>query len=492
MQANFTGEDFLEQGSFDEESGDRWLGSDLAKAIRFYQKAYTSYKRAITLDLNPDTYYNFARLLFQVYYQFDKSNGIDLSDLSNIDEVFVADSVLQPLDLILFVHEQAIACYNKINQSPSNDLLFNTAMVYIEILESGNGSLNIALKAQQIFSSLMEYQVNQFSSFVAELQEVDTLEAIPSEPQEVADSGFQSKQEEYTSVETIQPSDIFESVINSYRLVQALLDNFPSDIRQIVEKFELFIFGCNQVSDNLISKFSELTAVNKMEYIENLTIDQVKDLIYAKNSIIASTKDNLQDILQLWESEENCSKKYMVVNDNIQSFIDRSTNLDSNTLWSSLSSMTNFLKLAYQDLKLQLTELQKSPNQSELSSIIIQICDILINRADIDVQRSQIDLEQAIKNQELLTTNAKNFLKLSINTSNISGGLREVARDKLQRQKKLLESKVRLSLIDGKNSVKELDQLVNRNKWIEELSELEKLEYYDKFGIDSLIEEGGF
>lgn len=34
-----TATEYLEQGSIDEESGERWLGSDVSKCLRFFNKA---------------------------------------------------------------------------------------------------------------------------------------------------------------------------------------------------------------------------------------------------------------------------------------------------------------------------------------------------------------------------------------------------------------------------------------------------------------------
>lgn len=487
-----TAEEYLEQGSADEESGDRWLGSDLAKSLRFYQKAYTSYLHSIKLDpLNLDTIYNSARLLFHVYFQYNKTEGVDVYELNNVDEVVnVENSVLQPLVNIVLAHEQALALCAQASITPPNDLYFNTAMVYTELIETIDEPiqilLDIGLKAQQLYSSLLENQVELFERFLVDLQGIDEVEGYSeySEPMH----SQEAHQEEYTAVETVQPLDIYESLLNSYRLIQALIDNAdPGEIPFVTDKFNLFVTAFNEVADNLIDKYSEQSLL-KISMIENLAHDQVNDLILARNLLKASVTTNLDDILELWNPIQNNLKKFMMINDNLQLYLDKQPTTPDIS-WKCLSQMTNYLKLAQQDLQAQLAELQKTSNQSGASPLIIQICSILISRADIDVQRFQLDCQQARNNQNLLLSNATNFVKNAINFSNVSGGLREVASDKLQRLKKLADAKLRLCLLQQKTSIDELDQIVGRNRWVRELNELMKLEYYDKFGVQFIVRE---
>ncbi len=95
-----TPKDFLEDAINDEESGDRWFGSDLSKSLRFYSKAYEGYVKGLqcfgstgssslkslfdnlylitnsgklkNYDLNVlnDLCYNLSRLVFYVYTNF--------------------------------------------------------------------------------------------------------------------------------------------------------------------------------------------------------------------------------------------------------------------------------------------------------------------------------------------------------------------------------------------------------------------------------------
>jgi FKBP12-rapamycin complex-associated protein len=91
------------------------------------------------------------------------------------------NSVLQPLEFIVQCHEQALDVVLHNNATPSLDLLYNTAMVYIEVLESEQdnpsgdfgSNLQLAIKCRDLFSSIIETQLNQFQQFLAELLKID-------------------------------------------------------------------------------------------------------------------------------------------------------------------------------------------------------------------------------------------------------------------------------------------------------------------------------
>lgn len=492
----------MEQGSIEEESGDRWLGSDLAKSLRFYQKAYDCYLQSMDLEpLNLDSYYNSGRLLFHVYIQYNKTEGVDANELSNVDEVIGAtNSVLQPLANVLYAHEQALKVCSQLQISPPNDLYFNAAMVYTEVVETFEDEpieslLDFYQKGLHLYSNLIEDQVRLFKHFLGELQQANqevNQQVYQDSIKELQNTSstlkLQSTQEEFISIELVQPVDIYESLINAYRLIQALFDSAENhEIKLVIDTCELAVISFYEIANTLIEKYS-INSIQKVDMIENLTESQVEDLLLAQASLKASTITNLDEIFAIWDPIPNSLKKYMIMNDNLQIYIDRNK-LNLLEIWRCLCSMANYLKLAQQQLQDQFQNLQKASNHESTSGLIIQICSILIARADIDVQRYQIDIDQAKENQELLLKNAQILLKNAIKFANVSGGLREVVCDKLCRQKKLIDAKLRLCLLEKKTSVEELNEIVGRNKWVKELGELIKLEYYDKFGTQFIVQE---
>jgi hypothetical protein len=499
--------DHLEQGSIEEESGDRWLGSDLAKSLRFYQKAYTHYLAAIAQDPKAiDPYYNSSRLLFHVYSQYSRTDGVDVGRLDNVDEVVSStNSVLQPLEFIVQCHEQALDVVLHNNATPSLDLLYNTAMVYIEVLESEQdnpsgdfgSNLQLAIKCRDLFSSIIETQLNQFQQFLAELLKIDEPTS-QSQSQSQLQLQLQqpaaqqsSKEEQYTSEEVVQPTDIYDSIFNSYKLVQALLENVTESqqIELVNQEFSSFITSCESKANSLIEQFSDLST-SKNEMVDNLTTAQINDLKVVKTVIQGLCLTDINEGIEIWNQPglPETAARYMLANDMFQTTIDRydMATTDEDLYWKTLTTMTNYLKKAQEILQREMNDMKKSTSQLGLGQLITQISNLVIARADIDVQRSQVNNEAGIKNRDLLIQNAKVFLKNAMNISKTSGGLRERASEKLQRQKSLLDAVIRMCVLEQKTSTAELDEIMGRDTWIRELPELVKLGYYNSFGANSI------
>ncbi|ODV81885.1 uncharacterized protein CANTADRAFT_19490 [Suhomyces tanzawaensis NRRL Y-17324] len=514
-----TAEEFLEQGSIDEESGDRWLGSDLSKSLRFYQRAYTSYLESIRLQTpaepNLDSYYNSSRLLYQVYYQYFKTDGVNVYELTNVEDALGGgqSSVVQPLSNIVEAHEVSMRVAATMNIPVPMDLLFNTAVVYTEVLEAEqendtsdyNQLLELTFNAQQILGTLLDRQVSEFHKFLQELEETSSA-SFESEPvssnQQVSQE--QSKQEEYTSVEVVQPTDIFETIIASYKLCQSMLENINHSDQQKLSATDLinpFLSKCDEITLNLIDKYSEANS-QRNEMISNISLSQIDELKVAKTAIIGLTMNDLDQILQLWDDSglPDTSERYMVAADNIQSLLDRfditlavvNSSGDAqaaDTYWNALTKMGSYLKKAQTKLDQNLQEKKKIPSGVDLGlgALISQLSEVIIARADIDLQRSQImGHESAQKNQQILLQNTKTLLKNAMNISNTPGGLRERVAEKLQREKKKVDAVIRMCVLEKKTSVQELDSILGRAKWTNELPSIQRLGYYDGFGVQGI------
>lgn len=106
----------------------------------------------------------------------------------------------------------------------------------------------------------------------------------------------------------------------------------------------------------------------------------------------------------------------------------------------------------------------------------------MIARADLNLQMSMIkDYEPSMKNQAALLQNSRTLLKSSMNIANTSGGLRERAIEKLDREKKLSEAVFRLCLLEGKTSLEELDQIMTRPRWLREYKETKRIDIYNEY-----------
>lgn len=510
-----TADEFLDQGAIDEESGDRWLGSDLAKALRFYQKAYSQYLMAIKLSPNGtlDSYYNASRLLFHVYNQYFKTDGVSVYDLTNVEDAISGgkDSVVQNLSEIVSAHEKAIDVAQSLNIRIPLDLLFNTALVYTEVIEiqQDNESdnfdtvLEYGYKTQGIFQNLIELQTAELQKFLNDLNEITSDASSTNNNNTPSGSEKPPQEEEFTSEEVLQPSDVFETIISAYRLAQAVLENVSDPNSQIMPSLDMvnpFLSTCEAVADDLVLNFGERNNA-KSDMISSITQDNIDDYQICKAYIKGLAINDASKLYDLWNNSElpHTPERYMLAADNIQTMIDRNDiNLNSANsnqkiaefYWKALTQMGNYYKQSQELLNTQLTEKKKRPSGTDdgIGSIISQISNIIIARSDIDLQRSQLqNYEPASKHKDVLFQNCKTFLKNAMNIANTTGGLRERITEKLQREKRKSEAVMRLCILENKSSLQELDSILGRQKWTTELPNLSKLGYFEAFGISNIV-----
>ncbi|CAI5760634.1 unnamed protein product [Candida verbasci] len=490
--------DFLEQGSIDEESGDRWLGSDIAKSLRFYQKAYNNYLKSIETDYNIDAYYNSSRLLFQIYNLL-KTDGLKLKDLNNIDEIFGSNSIIQPLDQILKAHEDAIKQAKTQGAQPSPDLLFNFAVVYNEFIDVQGDStdltnlFNVFSLAAEIFETLLASQLNELEKFADELQNIDNSTVFSGNRNA---NGGNKRQEELVSAEVVQPTDLCETVLASYKLMSSMYDaDFatPQNLQSIADLISPLMYYTDDIVEKLLEKYSYKSHISDM--LDNITKVQHDEIHILRISIMGSYHTDLEFMMKHWQviGLPETPERYMTASDNIQAYLDRneinldkvnkSANEDKEIYWRCLTFQNTELKKAQELLNGQLKIKRKSPDGTELGigSLISQISEVIIARADIELTRSLMDYEPAIKNKNVLFNNAKVFLKSAMNIANTSGGLREKITEKLSREQRKTESALRLCYLENKYTPEELNEIMgSTSRWEDELPNLRKVGLYNR------------
>lgn len=296
-----TTEEFLSQGTEEEESGDRFTLSDLSKSLRFYQKAYEYYLQAASLATNTnsatssnngnsslllDSVYNSSRLVFHVYNQYVKPNVINFNiDLKSIDNVVNStDSILQPLPQILQRHLQAIQLYRQLGIPKSKyfpwDLYYNTCLVYTELIEDATEEdVPVSLveeyinSAVQLFMEILEYQVSELASLLDDLNGVKSSSSnssnsdndvagqqLPQDSQIQPDQS--SNDEEYSSQEAIVPSTVLETINSAYSLIQAVYETANlNPLYQmglsgaINDEIKQFVTSVEPILNDLMQKF---------------------------------------------------------------------------------------------------------------------------------------------------------------------------------------------------------------------------------------------
>lgn len=502
-----TPEEFLDQGAIDEESGDRWLGSDLAKALRFYQKAYDLYLKAIELGNGSvliDSYYNASRLLFQVYDTYSKTDGVDAADLPNVHEVVGShSSVIQLLEMVVSAHESAIQVAEAALASISLDLLFNTALVYTEVIEDGEYKstgkdfsqvLVMGQKTQEILKTVLNRQVDELQKFVLELQNLQNPNfGKDNTPLQTDQFSKGNKEEGYTSELVLQPPDLFDTVLAGYKLSQAILESVSSDIELPAARDMInpFLTTVDTVGEELVTNFSESNN-SQPEFISSISPQQIDELAIYRRNIHGLLMTDLESVYLIWDDEllPRTPERYMSAADNIQALLDRfDISIHSNTdetYWRALVQMNTHYKHAQELLNQQISEKRKTSGEG-VGQLTSTLSNVLVARSDIDLQRSLLtSYEPAVKNAQILLGNAKTFLKSAMNIANTAGGLRERVIEKAQREKRKSEALIRLCLLEGKTTVVELDQILGRNRWPRELTYLKGMGYFASFGANSI------
>ncbi|KAM9912788.1 hypothetical protein OXX69_002240 [Metschnikowia pulcherrima] len=455
-------DDYIEEGAIEEESGDRWHGSDLAKALRFYQKAYTNYRKAIDIG-SPDqrplvqlAHYNASRLLFHVYTQYQRTDGVDISELTNVTEVVDAgsSSVYQKISKIVKAHETAI---EYAGADAPTDLLFNAAIVYIEAIEETNASAEIfemASRSMQLLKGVLERQAS-------ELEVTSGVKPADVDPNE------------FTS-----PADMLDTVISVFSLVQTLYES----VGGTAEK--------NAAVTSLVGQFVTDSDTVGRQILGNADIKQEQRLEYLLGKTYASAAScaSLKDVFAEWDNSflPQSPERYMSAADCIESFMSR-TNINSpysetpEEYWDALTKMDQYFKQAHEMLNTKFKEAKASPASSQtlgLGSIISQIAKVCIARSDIDLQRSHLPLEKAVANSLILQANAKAFVKSAMNMAKQSGGMRETIVEKVQRERRRIEAVCRLCALERKASEQELDTIVGAGRWQSEIENMRELWVY--------------
>ncbi|GEQ68218.1 hypothetical protein JCM33374_g1885 [Metschnikowia sp. JCM 33374] len=465
-------EEFIEEGAIDEESGDRWHSSDLAKALRFYQKAFDEYKSAARMGTADEkkslqlAYYNGSRLLFHVYTQYQRTDGVQISDLKNVGEVIDAgeNSVIQEIHEIIKAHE---SCVEFAGDDAPTDLLFNTAMVYMDAVEDTETPEDAYRMVDRSMGLLKEILRRQ----VSELKILSQGMALPQEGDEEA--------------EPTSPSDLIDTVVSAFNLAQTLYEAVGTSAQDIETASSLMgelTRDADEVATQVFDgSFSE-------DGTSSITDEQKEEYLVAKAYVSAASCSNLEGMVAAWDDPAlpESPERYMSAADCIDSFMQRSgissgPNIDSESYWMGLNKMNQYFKLAQELLTARLQTVRANAVASQamgIGSIVSQIAKVYIARSDIDLQRSQLPLEQAVKNSALLVNNAKAFLKNAMNLAKQTGGMREKAVEKIQREKRRIEAVCRLCVLEGKTQETELDSIVGVGRWQIEIDGLRDLWYF--------------
>ncbi|ODV60368.1 uncharacterized protein ASCRUDRAFT_8606 [Ascoidea rubescens DSM 1968] len=278
--------DYFDEAINQEEHGDRWLLTDLAKALRFYQKSFEYYtilnSRPSTQNANEqNSYYNASRLLYNVYTEFVKPNCINYQkDLKDIQLMLSSDnSVLKPsLKYVLLYHENAIQKLNKagdaiiIGDALPWDLIYNTCLIYNELIEefefdelnyNTNSEkftemLDYITKSIELVVHLLNYQMNELSVFLNNINnnqgDIDITEDNNNQNNIAAD--------EFISQDTITLETTLETINLGYLFIINSYDNILNLLLNPVNKAGIFD------TKSILLKIDQFTHFNDLKFSE--------------------------------------------------------------------------------------------------------------------------------------------------------------------------------------------------------------------------------
>lgn len=423
-----------------------------------------------------------------MYSQYHKNDGVNFNLLTNVTEVFTGDknSVVQDISAIVLAHDRSIAI------SPGKvplDLLFNEALVYTDAIDETDDLAKVvvyASKGQEFFREVLTKQTEEFQEYLLFTQSLpeEGIENVASDT--AADTP--DAQTTYSSTKTVQPPDILDTIISGLQLCVAVLETLGGTVSShtsAVSYIESFARDLVAVADDLIPNFSDSSRAVAIEEIQR------NEYLVAKSYVQALSCSDLASVYEVWDSMEipNIPQKFMLAADTTESVMER---LELNKspdgphdalelYWSALSKMNIYFKNAHELLNAEYQNKKTTTGSTGIGALIDQICRVYIARCDIDLQRSQIQIQQGQKHAQVLMYNAKAFLKNCMNLAKVSGGIRETAVEKAQRERRRYEAISRLCVVEGKTSVEELNSILGRGKWEDDLASYRELWYFHRF-----------
>lgn len=424
-----TVEDFLDCGVDEEDHGDRWIDSgDVPKAVRFYQKAFDFYARAIdmgqrdpqAIQFVQDAAYNVARMQYVVYSKVCK-NGQLSRDMANYAVVPKA------LEEVAAAHSRALALVPQ-GKMPT-DLLHTYGQVLAELGEDRE-NLDLMRQAVDSFGQVLTYQLSELQTMEESKQE--SVEESNTSGLATPDKATK-KTENVSIAEGVTPSAAVETIVAFLDAINTELelcrdDNSPAITPQpaVAENVKSAIAGIHVVAREffgLIGRFG-------VEGTEGCTFVSVASDLAAEAAItfaqtLSTCGDSLDLLLGIWSSEvisqesvpileavlglrnntitlPVTAQRFLAASDAFIGYAER-PGVSAEIQWSAYSQASALLKRAW--------ELASASSSIDVS-VKLQV---LVARGDVDFLRSRVPLPAAEKNREVLLRNAANMYASAIN-----------------------------------------------------------------------------
>lgn len=329
-----TAAEFLDCGVEEEESGDRWVDSgDIAKAVRFYQKAAGYYQQAISnvqssgglpaagqsvsenRQILEDAMYNLSRMQYAIYTKVVKTGEVDGFDPKRIG-VPLDGSGIVPTDIqqVLKTQEEAMNISQQVNGGAqfgtvSIDLLYTYGQVLAEAGEEAE-NVQAVQRAAECFQKVLERQVT-----VLREMEGDEVEESADQSETLLPAQTQSQQQKNDSTvqvlvsEGTAPSSLVETITSLLDCLNTLLELSRDDQTTLIQPSELVSQCLEAVRSTIVSLFQVIYKYNSPQ--SNIQPDSlseqmripaylVQNAFISIAQIISTCCESVEVLLEIW------------------------------------------------------------------------------------------------------------------------------------------------------------------------------------------------
>ncbi|KAH3674483.1 hypothetical protein WICMUC_003321 [Wickerhamomyces mucosus] len=465
---------FYLQAIEEEESGDRFKLSDLTKSLRFYESSYQSYLESIKLEVTIDNTYNLYRLIYDVYSGFT-GNSFSLREL-NLTNFDVLKYNLPQIKKLYDLKLPYFKTVERVEFGKIYDFQYNLVLINLELIENFDsdeikllekGYDGLIREIIEEINEILEYQLEELQKLLDHIALEENENEDGNGDNSKPPAGFEEGQEEeeFDMIEQVTPDVILDTLIQAYKMINAVLEN-TANLRELTTTRDSLEPFKNKL-DEITKKITDLPYERNEE-----SINEIKLL---NHSIISLFYDNEEAFIIHW--------KNIYVDDSIalkSSFVDSLSNFKKFNNIDNISVL-NQVSQTFKEIEILLKDkIQNNPQVLELSDYLIRLIEIFTNRSDIELTKFNYT-----KN-EVNLTNSLNILKTALNyLNNVNCGLRETLINKLikKRLKRQLVLRILILQENGINESK-IKETIGEQFYQEDLEILGSVDIYSEiFGI---------
>lgn len=502
-------DDFYVEATKYEEQAERWLLSDIKKALRFYVQALDMYEKALnapeaTTRRTYNIKYNETRLLLQVYTDYVASNGyINLLQYVRLDDIPEVSKLALPSTEIVKRFEQVYA------QFPNDrtwDLDTNLLTCYLTLMESsdthklsGEEIVELTTKFIELSQRSLEFQLTElrtWEDFTPEEADDSSFEAGSTGAKSTPGdgSGVVSHPDQPEGTESMEVADqvtaqvLGETIASGFSFLQSVMELVVEGRLGGGDQGTLNLVQLNFL-DDMVKKFGAQLMDIYATACETLTLErkEIDIAIEADRGIqlIANGDlDSLQSYVNETLAAPETSIEVLLAKIDVLNFAVSCAESSSNmqTQWQICSLLSKLLSEAAKRLARAIQDSRASKFSSagsQTSQLVFQQCDVLVASSDNELRRWTIKGQEAqdgvnnSRTMEILMKNAKTFL---INASKIAQqhvGLEETIVERLRRNYIYGQAQTRLSLIEKNpqgSVIADISDLVAEHPFYQQIS----------------------